>query len=107
MEMYGLYLEVMSLNPKAELIGIKTDCLVFIKIKQDFALSDEIGGVNKCRVPDSNNYTLKPKPAVRTETYNLEYQQWNNIEEDNINNVCQDGLLIYGMSGTGKTTKLN
>ena len=30
MEMYELYLEVMSLNPKAELIGIKTDCLVFL-----------------------------------------------------------------------------
>ena len=45
MEMYELYLEVMSLNPKAELIGIKTDCLVFNKIKKDIALSNEIGGV--------------------------------------------------------------
>ena len=43
MEMYGIYLEVMSLNPKAELVGIKTDCLVFNRIKK--ALSDEIGGV--------------------------------------------------------------
>ena len=45
--MYELYLEAMSLNPKAELIGIKTDCLVFNKIKQDIALSNEIGGVKK------------------------------------------------------------
>ena len=45
MEMYELYLEVMYLNPKAELIGIKTDCLVFNKIKQNIALSNEIGGV--------------------------------------------------------------
>ena len=45
MEMYELYLEVMSLNPKAELIGIKTDCLVFNKIKQDIELSNGIGGV--------------------------------------------------------------
>ena len=43
---------------------------------------------------------------MRTETYGLEYVQWNNIEEDNINNVFQDGLLIYGMAGTGQTTKL-
>ena len=28
MEMYELYLEAMYLNPKAELIGIKTDCCV-------------------------------------------------------------------------------
>ena len=46
MEMYELYLEVMSLNPKAELIGIRTDCLVFNKIKKDIALSNGIGGVN-------------------------------------------------------------
>ena len=47
MEMYELDLELMALNPKAELIGIKTDCLVFNKIKQDIALSNEIGGVTK------------------------------------------------------------
>ena len=43
---------------------------------------------------------------MRTETYDLEYEEWNTIEEDNINNEFQDGLLVYGMSGTGKTTKL-
>ena len=32
--------------------------------------------------------------------------QWNNTDEDDVNNAFQDGLLIYGMSGTGKTTKL-
>ena len=57
MEMYELYLEVMSVSPRAELVGIKTDCLVFNKIKKDIALSNEIGGVKKCRVPDSNKYT--------------------------------------------------
>ena len=60
----------------------------------------------KCWVPDNNKYTLNPKPVVRTETYDLKYEQWNNIEEDNINHVFQDGLLIYGMAGTGKRTKL-
>ena len=32
--------------------------------------------------------------------------QWNHIEEDDINNVFQDGVVVYGMAGTGKTTKL-
>ena len=45
MEMYELYLEVMALNPKAELVAIKTDCLVFNQIKEDIELSDVIGGV--------------------------------------------------------------
>ena len=45
MEMYELYLEVRALNPKAGLVGIKTDCLVYNKIKKDIEPSDEIGGV--------------------------------------------------------------
>ena len=45
MEMYELYLKVMALNPKAELVGIKADCLIFNKIKKYIVLSDEIGGV--------------------------------------------------------------
>ena len=105
MEMYELNLEVMSLNPKAELTGIKTDCLVFNKIRKDITLSDEIGGAKKCRVPEINQYTLNPKPVVRTETYDLENENWNHIDEDNTNNVFQDGFLVYGMAGTGKTTK--
>ena len=88
MEMYESYLEVMLLNPKAELTGIKTDCLLFNKIKQDIALSNEIGGVKKCRVPGSNKYTLNTKPVVRTETYNLEYEQWNNISLKKIISKC-------------------
>ena len=47
MEMYELYLEVRALNPKAELVGIKTDCLVVNKIMKDIELSDEIGGVKE------------------------------------------------------------
>ena len=42
MEMYELCLEVRALNPKAQLVGIKTDCLVFTKIRKDIKLSDEI-----------------------------------------------------------------
>ena len=45
MEMYELYLDVKKLNPKAELVGIKTNCSVFNRIKKDIELSDEIGGV--------------------------------------------------------------
>ena len=71
MEMYELCLEVMPLNPKAELVGIKTDCLVFNKVKKDIALSNGIGGVKKCRVPESNQYTLNQQPVVRTESYDL------------------------------------
>ena len=45
MEVYTLSLDVKKLNPKTELVGIKTDCLVFDKIKKDIELSDGIGGV--------------------------------------------------------------
>ena len=87
MEMYELYLDVKKLNPKSELVGIKTDCLVFNKIKKDIELNDEIGGVKTCRVPESNQYTLNQLLVARTDTYDLEYTQWNNIKED-ILTVC-------------------
>ena len=34
MDMYDLYLEVRSLNPKAGVVGIKTDCLVLIRLRK-------------------------------------------------------------------------
>ena len=71
MEMYELYLAVRALNPKAGLVGIKTDCLFFNRIKKDIGLSDEIGGVIKCRVPESNQHTLNQLPIVRTCTYDF------------------------------------
>ena len=77
----------------------------FNKIKKDIELSGEMGGVTTCRVPASNQYTLNQLPVVRTCTCDLEHGQWNPMEENNSNNVFQDGLLIYGMSGNGKTTK--
>ena len=51
--------------------------------------------MKKCRVPESNRYTLNQLPVVRTGTYDVEHTQWSNIEEDDINNEFQGGLLIY------------
>ena len=79
MEMYESCLEVRALNPKAELVGIKTDCLIFRNIKKDTVLSDGIGGVKTCRVPDSNQYTLNTNPVARNCTYDLENEQWYTI----------------------------
>ena len=62
--------------------------------------------MKKCRVPDSNKYTLNPPPVIRTDTYQLDNEFWNNVTENDIENVFNDGLLVYGMAGTGKTTKL-
>ena len=55
MGMYELYLDVKKLNPKAELVGIKTDCLFFNKIKKDIELSDELGGVKNVRYQEVIN----------------------------------------------------
>ena len=92
MEMYELYLEVMALSPKAELIGIKTDCLVFNKIEKDIELSGEIGDVKNVGYQEVIIILqTQSQYVVRTGTYDLEYEQWNNIEEYNINYVFQDG----------------
>ena len=47
MEMYELYLGVKDFNPDCELVGIKTDCLVFNNITHDPPTSNKWGGVKK------------------------------------------------------------
>ena len=45
MEMYELYLKIKQLNPKCELVGIKTDCLVFNNITTIPPTSDRWGDI--------------------------------------------------------------
>ena len=51
MEMYELYLQVKDLNPDCELVGIKTDCLLFNKITHDPPTSNGWGDIKmRCSI---------------------------------------------------------
>ena len=105
MEMYELYMKVAKLNPACEFVGIKTDCLVFNKITTDIETSNEWGKPKKCEVPKIHACTVDREPKVRTDTYELSFQEWQSIEPDSCNDYIDTGYLTVGMAGTGKTTK--
>eukprot|EP00971_Amphidinium_carterae_P341022 6479623-Amphidinium_carterae.1 len=71
MDMYELHLKIKELNPMAVFVGIKTDCLVYNKIKIHPRLSEEWGGVKKCEVPDIKACVINQESKLRTETYEL------------------------------------
>ena len=49
--MYELYLQVKDLNPDCELVGIKTDCLLFNKITHDPPTSNGWGDIKmRCSI---------------------------------------------------------
>ena len=71
MEMYELYLQIKELNPNCELVGIKTDCLVFNNITNEPPTSNKWGGVQKCDVPLIKECTVNQEPKRRIDTYDL------------------------------------
>jgi hypothetical protein len=107
MDMYEIHLQIQELNPEAELVGIKTDCLVYNNIKTDPPLSNLWGDIKKCNVPLINECVLNNSPKIRTDIYQLTNQTWNYIKPDDIYNYLDKGILITGAAGTGKTVILN
>ena len=118
MEMYELYLEVKDFNPDCELVGIKTDCLVFNNITHDPPTSNRWGGIKKCDVPSIKECTVNQEPKLRTEVYEPTNTSWNSITwspeagyknhkgimiDSGLGSYVEQGYLTLGMAGTGKS----
>ena len=69
MDIYELYLKVKALNPRCVLVGIKTDCIVFNKVKVDPELTKEWGGIKKCDVPVIKECTVDKCSRKRTDEF--------------------------------------
>ena len=122
MEMFELHLKIQNLNPHCELVGIKTDCLVYNNIDTDIETSNAWGDVKKCDVPLIKEITINQEPKIRTETYVPTYESWNiktwNPDENgyinkkgyamdkNLSSYIEQGYLTLGMAGTGKSEVL-
>ena len=85
--MYELELQVKELNPNCELVGIKTDCLVFNNVTTDPPTSSAWGGIKKCDVPLIKQCTVNAacgQQNIRTHMYELTHETWHTVEPDNI-----------------------
>lgn len=118
MEMYELYLEVKDFNPDCELVGIKTDCLVFNNITHDPPTSDRWGDIKKCDVPSIKECTVNQEKKLRTDLYEPNNTTWNSITwspetgyknhkgimiDSGLESYVEQGYLTIGMAGTGKS----
>ena len=118
MEMYELYLEVKDFNPDCELVGIKTDCLVFNNITHDPPTSNRWGDIKKCDVPLIKECTVNQEKKLRTDLYEPNNTTWNSITwspengyknhkgimiDNGLKSYVEQGYLTIGMAGTGKS----
>ena len=84
MEMYELYKRVKDANPECELVGIKTDCLVFNNLSTHVKTSHAWGGAKKVDPPLIKDCTIGQPPKIRTDVYDVTYTEWNRIDAGSI-----------------------
>ena len=122
MEMYELYMKIKDTNPHSELVGIKTDCLVFKNITNTPPTSNNWGDIKISSVPLIKECTINQEPKLRTERFELLNNEWNNIKwmdhehyenhkgykmDVKLPSYIEDGILLLGMAGTGKSEILS
>ena len=125
MEMYELYLKIEQSNPYSELVGIKTDWLVFKNITDAPKTSDKWGDIKVSSVPLIKECTISQEPKLRTDKFELSNNEWKNIEwmngehYENHKGYKMDiklpsyitgngqGILFLGSAGTGKNEILS
>ena len=118
MEMYELDLEVKDFNPDCELVGIKTDCLVFNNITHDPPTSNKWGGIKQCDVPVVKECNVNQDQKLRTEMYEPTNTTWNSstwspetgyrnhkgiMIDNGFKSHVEQGYLTIGMAGTSKS----
>jgi len=113
MMVYKKHLEIISLNPKAELVRIKTDLLGYINIENDIKVdTNKWGQVKEDFSPPKPSDVWDKTNYIRTCEYEHIDSQWDHnqreiLDENDVTKILEDGGLIYGMAGTGKSTTLN
>ena len=122
MEMYELYMKIKDTNPHSELVGIKTDCLVFKNITNTPPTSNKWGDIKISSVPLIKECTINQERKLRTERFELLNNEWNSIKwMDNehyenhkgykmdikLPSYIEEGILFIGMAGTGKSEILS
>jgi hypothetical protein len=111
---YKKHMEITRLNPRAELVRIKTDLLGYVGISPDRAIETDDTKWGEVKIELS-----APKPGElfnssdynRNETFEMRDRDWVNHErevlsDDDIQSIIETGGLIHGMAGVGKSTAL-
>ena len=101
------------LNPRAELVRIKTDLLGYINIDTEIDTNDtKWGEVKREWLPPKPNEICDVSKLTRTNTYQHINKDWNIYEreildDDDIKSIIKYGGLLHGKGGCGKSTTLD
>jgi hypothetical protein len=107
------HLYIMSLNPHALLVRVKTDFLGYINMTHEVETDDYTWGeIKKEWNPLKPNTLLDETKLIRMADYKLNEQDWKNhklevFDDDDVKGIIKQGGLVYGVAGTGKSTALN
>ena len=118
MQMYEIDLEIQQLNPKCYRAGIEAYCLAYNSTTTLPHTSTSWGQMKKCDVPTIHECTRNQPSRMRTETYELTNDTWNNLHwntndgytddenlkmYNNLQSYVEQSCLFSGMAGTGKS----
>ena len=98
---------VKAYNPSAVLCGRKVDLLAYRNVTNTVPTSDRWGDIKKAKPPIIKQETIvERRHKNKTGVLSLEFKAWKHIDEVNIESLLEQGGLITGMAGTGKSTHL-
>ena len=70
MDMYEFDLKIKELNPKCEIVGIKTDCLVYNNITKQPKTSNKWGDIKRCEVPKIHECIVNNEKYIEAKDLN-------------------------------------
>ena len=111
MMVYKKHLQIMALNPLAQLVRIKTDLLGYVGINNEIEDSVEWGEVKREWIPPKPGQLWDVSKLTRTNEYKHNNKPWRNhrrefLDNADIQSILKNGGKVYGMAGTGKSTTL-
>ena len=84
----------------------KKQTLVFTNVSTHINTSRAWGGAKKVEPPLIKDCTIGQPPKRRADMYDVTHTEWNQIDAGSIEEYIEQGQLVTGMAGTGKSTKL-
>ena len=112
MMVYKKHLYITSLNPRAELVRIKTDLLGYINIDNEIQTNDtKWGDVKREWIPPKPSQICDVSKLTRTTKYEHTVKKWfehkrKELDDDDIKAIIKHGGLLDGEGGCGKSQTL-
>ena len=103
----------MSLNPRAELVRLKTDFLGYVNIEHEVETDDYTWGeIKREWLPPKPGQVCEIAKLARTTTFEYNKRDWSihkriELDDDDLKSIIKYGGLVDGEGGTGNSTTID